>query len=271
MCLRYRIGTFAKSLVVFLALQSPGYASGVDKTWGIDCSQGTAAAKAQQLPPLTSPPSSKLQPNPSSEPFGLLADPIVTGEVSAKWQTVRREIEAETTVLARCQAGQKCPAAARKFISIIAEGRGREGLARIGLINRAINLAIVPTSDMKQWGVPDRWSPPLETLTTGRGDCEDYAIAKYAALLDAGISNNDLKLLIVHNLLRNEDHAILATRVDGKWYVLDNRWLALVSDSQLAYVIPLFVLDDTGVKEFVPQTTATRLADDRPRFGTKKS
>ena len=40
---------------------------------------------------------------------------------------------------------------------------------------------------MAQWGVPDRWSPPLETLATGRGDCEDYAIAKYVALTAAGI------------------------------------------------------------------------------------
>ena len=268
---RYTIGNFAKSLVVFLALQSPGYALGVDKTMAIDRSQNTAAAKAQQSPTLTSLPSPTFQPSLSSEPFGLLADPIITGEVSAKWQIERSEIKAEAAVLARCQAEQECPAAAREFNSIIAEGRGRDGLARIGLINRAINLAIVPTSDMKQWGVPDRWSPPLETLATGRGDCEDYAIAKYAALLDAGISNDDLKLVLVRNLLRDEDHAILAARVDGKWYVLDNRWLALVPDSQLAHVIPLFVLDEAGVKEFVPQTPATRLAANRPQFGTKRS
>ena len=243
----------------------------VDKTLGIDCSQDTAAAKAQRSPTLTSLPSSKLQPSRSSEPFGLLADPIVTGELSAKWQTVRSEIEAEAAVLARCQAGQECPAAAREFISIIAEGRGRDGLARIGLINRAVNLAIVPTSDMKQWGVPDRWSPPLETLATGRGDCEDYAIAKYAALVEAGVSSDDIKLVLVRNLLRDEDHAILAARVDGKWYVLDNRWLALVPNSQVAHVIPLFVFDDAGVKEFVPQTPATRLAANRPQFGTKRS
>ena len=270
MCFRYTIGTFAKSLIVFLELQSPGHALGVDKTLEIDRSQTTAVANVQQSPTLASLPLQNFQPS-SSEPFALQAKPITTGEVAAKWQIVRSEIKAEAAVLARCQAEQECSAVAREFNSIIAEGRGRDGLARIGLINRAVNLAIVPTSDMKQWGVPDRWSPPLETLTTGRGDCEDYAIAKYVALLDAGISNDDLKLVIVHNLLRDEDHAILVARVDGKWYVLDNRWLALVADSQLAHVIPLFVLDDTGVREFVPQTSATRLAANRPQFGTKKS
>ena len=43
-------------------------------------------------------------------------------------------------------------------------------------------------SDLAQWGVIDRWSAPLETFTTGRGDCEDYAIAKYVALTAAGVA-----------------------------------------------------------------------------------
>ena len=73
-------------------------------------------------------------------------------------------------------------AAAKKFLDVIADGRAHDGRARIGVINRAINLAIRPTSDLAQWGVADRWSAPLETLASGRGDCEDYAIAKYVAL-----------------------------------------------------------------------------------------
>ena len=56
------------------------------------------------------------------------------------------------------------------------------------MINRDINMAIRPTSDLAQWGVTDRWSAPLATLASGRGDCEDYAIAKYVALREAGTS-----------------------------------------------------------------------------------
>jgi predicted transglutaminase-like cysteine proteinase len=52
----------------------------------------------------------------------------------------------------------------------------------------------MPIGDMKQLGVRDRWSYPLETLTTGRGDCEDYAIAKYVPLVDAGVPKEDVKL-----------------------------------------------------------------------------
>src|SRR4029077_15150216 len=110
-----------------------------------------------------------------------------------------------------------------------AGGPGRPGRARVGLINRAVNLAIAPMSDEAQWGDDDRWSPPFETLQTHRGDCEDYAIVKYAALLEAGLSRDDMKIVILRNFVRNEDHAVLAARVDGEGVVFGRRDLSLVS------------------------------------------
>ena len=78
--------------------------------------------------------------------------------------------------------------------------------------------------------MPDRWSAPLETFTTSRGDCEDYAIAKYVALTAAGVPAQDVKLVIVRNTAANEDHAVVAVRNGGDWIMLDNRWLTLVKD-----------------------------------------
>jgi predicted transglutaminase-like cysteine proteinase len=75
------------------------------------------------------------------------------------------------------------------------EGAGRSVRARVSLINRAADLAISPVSDEMQWGVADHWSDPFETLLSNRGDCEDYAILKYAALLEAGIPKDDVKAL----------------------------------------------------------------------------
>jgi len=117
-------------------------------------------------------------------------------------------------------------------------------------------MAIEPMSDMAQWGVPDRWSPPLETFATGHGDCEDYAIAKYVALTAAGIPAADVKLVIVRNIAASEDHAIVAVRNGGDWIMLDNRWLTLVKDVEMPRIAPLFVLDDAGVREFVPPAIA---------------
>ena len=183
--------------------------------------------------------------------FGMETE-SVTGEVAAKWHAVEADIDQEQQVLARCRIDAACPVAAKDLLDIVAQGSGRSGLARVGLINRAVDLAIAPASDEAQWGVADHWSPPFETLRTHRGDCEDYAIVKYLALLEAGLSRDDVKIVILRNLLPNEDHAVVAARVEGKWLILDNRRLALVRDSEMVRSIPEFVLDEDGARRFVP-------------------
>jgi predicted transglutaminase-like cysteine proteinase len=209
------------------------------------------------MPTAALDPAPPVQPSPFTppvaEPFGLAAEPVGGGDVVTKWTGVEARIRADHTILARCRDdAQPCPKGAQNFLAIVAEGRKFEGRARIGVINRSVNLAIEPMSDMAQWGVPDRWSPPLETFTTGRGDCEDYAIAKYVALTAAGVAAADVKLAIVHNVAANEDHAVALVRLDGGWIVLDNRWLTMVEDVEMPKVIPLFVLDDQGVKQLTP-------------------
>jgi predicted transglutaminase-like cysteine proteinase len=189
----------------------------------------------------------------AAEPFGLDVTPVTSGDVLSKWNGVAAEIRADGEILARCRdGGAPCPAAAQKFLAVIAEGRAHSGRARFGVINRAINLAIRPTSDLAQWGVEDRWSAPLTTLATGRGDCEDYAIAKYVALKEAGVPESDVRLLIVRDLSVEEDHAVVAVRLEGQWIVLDNRRFALIEDADMHRVIPLFVIDHEGVKQFAP-------------------
>ena len=179
--------------------------------------------------------------------------PVTSGGVLTKWNGVQAAMRAESEVYAQCRANMEtCPKAAKKFLAIIDQGRALTGRARIGVVNRAINLAIIATSDMAQWGVEDRWSPPLETFATGKGDCEDYAIAKYAALIETGVAAADVKLMIVRNTAANEDHAVTAVRLDGAWIILDNRWLRLVEDTGMAQAVPLFALDTEGVRQFLP-------------------
>jgi predicted transglutaminase-like cysteine proteinase len=101
-----------------------------------------------------------------------------------------------------------------------------------------------------QWGVADHWSDPFETLLSNRGDCEDYAILKYTALLEAGVPKGDVKIVILKNFFPSETHAAVATRVDGQRLILDNRTLTLVRDTDVTRAIPEFVLDHEGVKRF---------------------
>lgn len=183
--------------------------------------------------------------------FEMDVELLTQGEVLNKWSHARLEIARELRIVDRCRKDNICPAGAQQLIDLSSEGAGRSGHARLGLINRAVNLAISATSDEAQWHATDHWSSALETLQSGRGDCEDYAIVKYVALLDSGMSEADLKIVVMRNIFPNEDHAVVAARVDDEWLILDNRTLTLVRDTALARTVPVFVLDQAGVWRFV--------------------
>ena len=171
--------------------------------------------------PLPAPPRPDVR---SDEPFGLSAFRAPEGLLWTKWRTVEAQIQRDTEVLAECRVElDRCPPEARRFLEIIEAARAREGLDRLEEINRLINLAIRYTSDLAQHGSPDVWSAPLATMRSGRGDCEDYAIAKYAALRQAGVPDSDLRILLGNDSSVREAHAVLAVLHEGTWQVLDNR------------------------------------------------
>src|SRR5436309_10873048 len=149
--------------------------------------------------PKASQPSERLP-----EPFGLFASRVFAGGVREKWRGVERKLDDERVQLALCDGDrERCASpAALRFLAIVDTARARDGRARLGEINRAINLAIRPVSDQAQYGEMDVWTSPLTTFAHGAGDCEDYAIAKFVALNQAGVSADDLRIVIVRDSLR---------------------------------------------------------------------
>jgi predicted transglutaminase-like cysteine proteinase len=113
-----------------------------------------------------------------------------------------------------------------------------------------VNLSIRATSDLSQYGVDDFWSPPLATLEKGAGDCEDYSILKYLALREAGISPDDLRLLIVSYPRRGIMHAVLAVHWDEEWLLLDNLTMVMVNSLEATQYRPLIALDYQAMTTF---------------------
>jgi predicted transglutaminase-like cysteine proteinase len=188
----------------------------------------------------------------SAEPFGLPTATLLEGGLLDKWLGVQRRLDDEMVQLALCEGDREgCASpAALQFLAIVDAAKAREGRARLGEINRAINLAVRPVSDLVQYGQLDVWTSPLATLARG-GDCEDYAIAKFVALRRAGIAPNDLRIVIMRDTVRGEDHAVAAARLDGHWLTLDNRRMAMVEDSDVRNYRPTFVIDQDGIKRYV--------------------
>jgi predicted transglutaminase-like cysteine proteinase len=201
-----------------------------------------------------------------AEPFGLSVTPVHAGGMFAKWEGVARKIDDDRVQLALCDGDrERCVSeAALKLLAVIDLGRAREGRARLGEINRAINLAIRSTTDLAQFGEVDVWSPPLDTFRSGAGDCEDYAIAKYVALRMAGIPADDLRIVVMTDTMRGEGHAVAAVRLDGHWLMLDNQRMAMVEDLDVRHYRPLFVIDDAGLKRYSDAPALAKLPERDP-------
>ena len=191
----------------------------------------------------------------ADEPFGRPAVETAPGPLQVTWRRIRDELKSERDVVAGCRsAPASCASpAAKRFIAIVREGAGHDDTESIGRINRAVNLAIKPA---RPGSGPTAWTSPLNALTTGTGDCKQYTVVKYAALLDAGLSPDRVRLVSVR--LRRPPvstppyHAVTAVRVHTRWLVLDNRSLTVrESKALLDDMEPLFTLDDRGVRQFV--------------------
>jgi predicted transglutaminase-like cysteine proteinase len=193
------------------------------------------------------------------EPFDMakldMAKFVATkGPTWREWRKIKANVEAEMRELAKCRTEpDRCNAAERRFETIVKQARSKNGRAKIQFVNERINGEIRYEPDTAQWGVEDAWSLPIDvnkegSLNTGVGDCEDYVLAKYAALHQAGVPDKNLRMVLVRDNAVRADHAVLAVRDDRRWLVLDNRWNKLFEDKELKQFKPLFVVERDGVK-----------------------
>lgn len=123
-----------------------------------------------------------------------------------------------------CAAGPSLPRDA------VLSTKAWKELARI---NKRVNDAIQPITDMDHWGVVEKWSYPDD----GKGDCEDYVLLKRRLLIQAGWPREALLITVVRE--RNGDgHAVLTVKTDKGEFILDNQSqdILLWSDTSYRFV-----------------------------------
>jgi predicted transglutaminase-like cysteine proteinase len=124
--------------------------------------------------------------------------------------------------------------------------RGKSSFERLEGVNWYVNRRVQFVDDSRQFGRADVWSAAADTLRRGRGDCEDYAIAKLQMLRHAGLHERDLYLVIVKDLVRRADHAVLVARVSGHMYVLDNGTDEVLDSERVSDYRPVLSFNEAG-------------------------
>ena len=115
---------------------------------------------------------------------------------------------------------------------------------KVTLANAVLNgVPYVPAT--RNWGRANYWEAPLEFLAYG-GQCQDYAIAKYMALRQAGVPAALMRVVVLRAMARGEDHAVLVVNVDGEELVLDNLRSGMVPANADTAYRPYYSINETG-------------------------
>lgn len=93
--------------------------------------------------------------------------------------------------------------------------------ATLDRVNRNINTLIRPATDDQIYGQSEVWAMPLTQGMDRRGDCEDYALEKRQALVNAGIPASALYFAVGYSRETGR-HAVLVVSTNQGDYVLDN-------------------------------------------------
>lgn len=164
----------------------------------------------------------------------------------AEWRSFQKRSQSERELYARCASSEaKCPEHLRTWGVELRGWQALSKLRQINAVNSWINARIRYTEDFDIFGVADRWLTLLYAMR-GRGDCEDYALAKYETLRSLGFSENSLRLVVVKDTRKQIGHAVLTVTVDGDRYVLDNQIRRAVRHETISHYAPVFSVNASG-------------------------
>jgi predicted transglutaminase-like cysteine proteinase len=203
------LGGAPSSLAAILASQGAAR-NGAPSPAGYGAPGNAQAASMPRVVPLDRP-----------DVFGSVALAVGATPLERRWSKVERK---------------PIGPAAAAFVNSLS---GLNEIEQLDAVNRFVNARVQFTNDKRQFGSTDLWLAAGETLRRGRGDCEDFAIAKLQMLRHAGFADKDLYLVILYDVRRRQDHAVLVARAEGRLLVLDNGTSRIVDSDSIADYRPI--------------------------------
>ena len=202
------------------------------------------AARAANIAPAAAPsfaaPAAALRPQLKRGYGGLFGSTEVRStDISAftKWTSVMARFEQQM----KTAGGDMQMQAWKTHLQSLSGATARE---KVAAVNSYINQ-ISYIEDIKNYGKSDHWATPVEFFRKG-GDCEDFAIAKYASLRALGFSTDQLRIAIVQDKIKNIAHALLIVYTEEGTFVLDNQDKRLRHAAEVTRYQPVFSINATN-------------------------
>jgi predicted transglutaminase-like cysteine proteinase len=181
-----------------------------------------------------------------------------------KWQRALRQIEQERDTYRTCsRPSADCPSRSiAAWRSMISSQVGRAPIEQLRTVNRFLNEWHYKPDD-QNYGRRDYWATPLEFLRQS-GDCEDYAIAKYVTLRELGFMPEQLRLVVVRDVVRDLAHAVLAVYLEDQVYILDNLTTAVLPQERVGHYVPYYSINEETRWAHVPSRDTFLAAGAQP-------
>ena len=120
---------------------------------------------------------------------------------------------------------------------------------KLDVVNTFFNSNVLFINDLALWKKEDYWATPLEFLSIGAGDCEDYSIAKYFTLIELGMDENKLRITYVKAVNLGQAHMVL-TYFETKRsipLVLDNLDTEIKPANERTDLVPVYSFNGDGL------------------------
>ncbi len=169
-----------------------------------------------------------------------------------KWDGVVARTERDLAApAARCEGDLAAPAcAAERWRAFVAELKTLPLRERVERANAVLNRVRYVSAEAN-WHDANHWETPFEFLARG-GQCQDYAIAKFMALEELGVPEDDLRFAVVRDAYLGADHAVAIVYVEGEALVLDNLATDVRPDRAIARYVPYYSINRIGWWYHVP-------------------
>lgn len=202
------------------------------------------ASRAATIAPAAAPsfasPTAAVRPQLKRNNGGLFGSSEVRStDISAftKWTTVMARFEQQMGAQATSPRVQTWKASIKRL-------QGKSARDQVAGVNDYIN-SVSYIEDRNNYSKSDYWATPIEFFARG-GDCEDFAIAKYASLRALGFKAEQMRIAIVQDKIKNIPHAILIVYTDEGTFVLDNQDKRTRTASDVNRYKPIFSINSAS-------------------------
>ncbi len=134
------------------------------------------------------------------------------------------------------------------WVELINTDNSRDDLAKLKKVNRFFNR-IRFVDDILHWQQKDYWATPVEFISSGAGDCEDFAIAKYFTLKALGVAESRLNITYVKAVKLNQAHMVLTyyKKPGAEPLIIDNLVDKILPASKRRDLLPVYSFNGSGL------------------------